>query len=384
MTMNRIIWIFFLLLPFSSAAYDLSESAKVSILTCSPGQDLYSTFGHSAIRLQDQKGDRKLDVVYNYGTFVFDDDFYMKFTRGKLNYILSKSNWSDFQYAYLAEGRGIVNQELDLSQEQKQLFVDLLEENYLPENREYLYDFFYDNCSTRIRDLLKNTLGDRLEFTPVKREAMSFRQLTDPYMLNMPWSDFGIDMGLAVPADRIMGDEDDMFLPDYLFDQIDRAIVNGKPLVKETQELLVEIEVEPQSSLWVPRVVFWTVLIVVLLLFFTLRKSEKAVGAISGVIMFTYGLMGLLLFLLWTATDHVATIDNLNVMWLWPTHLVYVFIKKEKSEQYWMISALVLFFLVLVHSFLPQQYPANVTPLLLIGLTCSLVRTSLGKRLASL
>lgn len=371
-------------MPFSAPAFDLSESAKISILTCSPGQDLYSTFGHSAIRLQDDQENLMLDAVYNYGTFVFDDDFYLKFTRGKLNYFLSRSRWADFQYGYLSAGRGIVEQELDLTPEQVRVLVDLLEENYLPENREYLYDFFYDNCSTRIRDILKNALGDGLKFIPVERDPTSFRQMTDPYMLNLPWGDFGIDMGLAVPADLIMGDEDDMFLPEYLFAQIDRAILNGKPLVKGNNELLLEVEVEPQSAIWVPSVVFWSLLVLVLLLFFTLRKSEKAVGAISATLMFIYGLVGLFLFLLWTATDHVATINNLNVMWLWPSHLVYVFIKKEKSEQYWMISALVLFFLVLVHSFLPQQYPANVTPLLLVGLTCSLVRTSVGKRLASL
>ncbi|MFT4678982.1 MAG: hypothetical protein ACI84C_001288 [Flavobacteriales bacterium] len=384
MMMNRLFWIFLLLVPFSAPAFDLSESAKISILTCSPGQDLYSTFGHSAIRLQDDQENLMLDAVYNYGTFVFDDDFYLKFTRGKLNYFLSRSRWADFQYGYLSAGRGIVEQELDLTPEQVRVLVDLLEENYLPENREYLYDFFYDNCSTRIRDILKNALGDGLKFIPVERDPTSFRQMTDPYMLNLPWGDFGIDMGLAVPADLIMGDEDDMFLPEYLFAQIDRAILNGKPLVKGNNELLLEVEVEPQSAIWVPSVVFWSLLVLVLLLFFTLRKSEKAVGAISATLMFIYGLVGLFLFLLWTATDHVATINNLNVMWLWPSHLVYVFIKKEKSEQYWMISALVLFFLVLVHSFLPQQYPANVTPLLLVGLTCSLVRTSVGKRLASL
>jgi hypothetical protein len=384
MMMNKLFWILLFLVPFSLGAYDLSENAKISILTCSPGQDLYSTFGHSAIRLQDEKGELRLDAIYNYGTFVFDDDFYLKFTQGKLNYILSKSRWADFQYSYLQEGRGIIEQELDLTFEQKQKLVDLLEENYLPENREYLYDFFYDNCSTRIRDALKNALGEDLEFFPLEREPISFRQMTDPYMLDLPWSDFGIDLGLAVPSDRIMGDEDDMFLPDFLFDQIGRASLAGKPLVGSEKELLPTMDIEPLSSLWVPKVVFWSLLVILLLVFFLLRKSERMVGVISGTVMFLFGLLGLLLFLLWTATDHVATINNLNVMWLWPTHLVFVFISREKSDQYWTISALVLFFLVFVHSFLPQQFPANVTPLLLIGLTCSLVRTSMGKRLTSL
>ncbi|HWJ28198.1 MAG TPA: DUF4105 domain-containing protein, partial [Flavisolibacter sp.] len=129
---------------------------RITLLTCAPGSELYSTFGHTALRVQDEHAG--LDLVFNYGTFVFDDDFYMKFIRGKLLYSLSVENFDDFIYEYKLESRSVQEQVLQLSCQEKQQLFHALQVNARPENRDYKYDFLFDNCTTRARDIVaRNT-----------------------------------------------------------------------------------------------------------------------------------------------------------------------------------------------------------------------------------
>ena len=183
--MKRVLTIIVLMisfLPLRAEKIELSPKAEISVLTCSPGPDLYSSFGHTAIRIQDSINNRWVDVVYNYGTFQFTDDFYFKFAKGQLDYRLSRSSFGDFQYEYLMTGRGIWEQKLLITPAEKQRLFDLLEENYLPENREYRYDFFYDNCSTRVRDIIKKALENKVNFTYVYAEKSSYREAIQHYL----------------------------------------------------------------------------------------------------------------------------------------------------------------------------------------------------------
>ena len=156
--MRAIFVTFFLAIGVVSYGQILSDSATISMLTASPGEELYSTFGHSAIRIQDPKSG--LDVVYNYGTFnPYVDYFYIKFARRKVDYYLSKAQMENFSYEYIAENRSVVEQVLNLTPEQKDKLYLALLNNYKPENRAYRYDFFFDNCATRIRDIFPDALG---------------------------------------------------------------------------------------------------------------------------------------------------------------------------------------------------------------------------------
>ena len=138
---------------------NLSDRSVVSLLTCSPGTELYSIFGHCAIRIHDPVNE--IDKIYNYGTFDFDSpNFYMEFIKGKLFYFLSVSNFTFFKTTYIRMNRSIYEQVVDLSMDQRQSLYQYLENNHLPENRYYLYDFFFDNCATRIRDaFVKSSTG---------------------------------------------------------------------------------------------------------------------------------------------------------------------------------------------------------------------------------
>src|SRR5690606_34037655 len=143
--------------------------------------------------------------VYNYGTFDFDTpNFYVKFARGKLNYILNVTTFDRFIRTYQIEGRWVKRQILNLTETEKQALFNFLENNALPENRDYKYDFFYDNCSTRIRDVLEYILGDKLHYPENPADSVqTFRNLIDLYLTDLKWSDLGIDLALGAPTDKV-------------------------------------------------------------------------------------------------------------------------------------------------------------------------------------
>ncbi len=206
----------------------LSQEARITLLTCSPGDELYSVFGHSAIRVQDPAYD--LDWVFNYGTFDFSDpNFYTNFVKGKLNYILSVSEYHHFEYSYAMENRWIWEQELNITPYEKQYLFDSLRINRLPENRYYLYDFFFDNCATRIRDIFTEALErDILYDYQGLEQGQTFRELLMPYLAEKPWAKLGINLGLGLPADKRATPWDYMFLPDHMMTVFGDAMLSDK------------------------------------------------------------------------------------------------------------------------------------------------------------
>jgi len=193
--------LFLLLSPWIaevSAQGYLSEQAQISLLTCDPGTEVYSVFGHTALRVTDPGNG--FDVVYNFGTFDFSTpNFYLKFIRGRLMYTLSRYNFSDFKIEYRMENRSIFEQKLNLSQEEKDRIFYLLEVHYLPENRYYLYDFFYINCTTKVLDLIDSALNDPEYFSQYNTlQERTFRQNLAIYLEPIPWTMLGIDLLLGI------------------------------------------------------------------------------------------------------------------------------------------------------------------------------------------
>ena len=198
--MKNILTLLLALLALNAPAITLSKEATISVLTCSPGDEMYSLFGHTGIRVTDPA--QGLDIVFNYGTFDFDTQgFYLKFARGLLPYQLSISRFRYFKAAYEEERRSIYSQTLRLDSVQKQRLMNLLEENYRPENRSYLYNFLYDNCSTRVRDIIEKSLGGEVEWRTREKDK-SFWNLLDEYMApsrksGTPWY---LSPGFVFPA----------------------------------------------------------------------------------------------------------------------------------------------------------------------------------------
>ncbi len=240
--MKAIKFIILLLIGLNSYAQGDSCNLKISLLTCGPGADLYSIWGHTAIRVVEKNTGRNL--VFNYGTFDFDDpDFYTKFTRGKLLYFVSISSYTNFLYEYQYEGRSVIEQELNLNCGEKQKLSEALHVNTKEENKYYSYDFALDNCSTRPRDVIINNSNDSVNFKNIFPDPIpSYRDLIhenlDKY--HQPWSKFGIDLILGRRLDHRPSNVDAMFLPYYVMKGFDSATVNNKPLVSSKKIILNE------------------------------------------------------------------------------------------------------------------------------------------------
>lgn len=363
-----IIFLFLINNPLRSQ--QLSDQARVSLMTGTPGDQLYNCFGHSAIRIEDPT--LRMDLLFNYGTFNFDTpNFYLKFVQRKLLYTLSKNSYKGLKRLYEQEGRGIYIQEILLSQEEKQALYDRLQENYKPENREYLYDFFYDNCATRIRDILQETLGEDLNL-PETKDKRRFRSYLDEYLEVMPWIDLGIDIILGLEADRKANIENQMFLPDYLADNLAAASYKGKPLMGKKVWTLEKAATEnlPNSNL--PFLVMLLVSLFLAGASWWSRKNTKVLAIIDVSLFTLLSLAALLVAFLWFGTDHIATQYNLSLFWANPLYLIWIFVLgRSKKPAGWIqglawillisnIVALSMFALAI------QQYNLALLPIILL------------------
>jgi Domain of unknown function (DUF4105) len=307
----------------------LSPQATVSVLTCAPGTDLYSLFGHSALRIQDPA--TQLDWVWNYGVFEFDEDpvrFVTKFARGHLKYYVLSYAYDRFEAEYRHEKRSIHEQVLNLNDAQKLRMLDALLTNELPQNRYYQYDFFFDNCSTRERDLIAKALGADLRFHPnTPDDYGSYRDLIDPYLRNDVWADFGIDLLLGLPTDKTADQRGATFLPDELFKALSTAEVQvagqWQPLVRSEQTLL-DIPSAPVTAFqYGPHLLSWGIFALAALFTLLGFRSRRAFRGFDIALFLVLGLLGTLMVLFWWGTDHKATYQNLNMLWALPTHVIF-------------------------------------------------------------
>lgn len=381
--------LFTTLLSFSSLntyAQQLSEQAKVSLLTAAPGNQIYSHFGHSALRIYDPIN--RIDKTYNYGVFDFrTDNFALKFMRGKLPYMLSASSFRRFKSQYQREGRTTYEQTLNLSLAQKQQLYELLKINLLPENRTYPYDFFFDNCSTRIRDILQKATNHQIQFPDtLQKPVPTFRDLLQPYTAKVSWLQLGINLILGQPTDQIASVSDQMFLPDYLMEATDQAFIatdsSRTAFVADKQQIIPARPaplVSDFSFLTAPTTLLW--FISLLLLLWTFRNPPRQTAKRSWFDFFLFGFMGwvgVLFFFMWVGTDHIATNQNWNMLWAFPLHVFFVWGSLTKHQPKWLayywlltlgllsIALLSILFHLLGIPLLPQVLPTAMTPVILV------------------
>lgn len=360
--------VFFLSVP-TGKAQPVDCGIRISLLTCSPGEDLYATFGHSAIRVIDSS--RNLDVVFNYGTFNFDEqNFYLKFTRGKLQFSISADYFNSFVYSYQLENRSITEQLLNLTCEEKQSLVAYLDWNMLPANRYYKYDFTFDNCTTRLRDLLDTATNNQLVYDTILSKPITFRNAIHDYLNrnNKSWSKLGIDILLGSRLDRKMTNKESSFLPDNLMQAFDSAKLRDAPLVGE-KEVILKNKFVPLISDNVTNPLFLFSCLFVLIAFLSFshnKRIEKVLKSLDGVLFFINGLLGILLIFMWVGTDHFMTKDNYNLLWAWPTNVVaafYVHSRNSKARIYFLVFALAQLLLLGLWVFLPQELNMALIPI---------------------
>jgi hypothetical protein len=363
----------------------LSDRATISLVTYSPGDELYTAFGHSSIRVRDDT--QEIDRLYNYGTFDFETEaFYLKFARGDLLYQLSVG----LSKAEINErgslGQGITESILNFNADQRQAMFSELEQNLLPENRFYRYDFVLDNCSTRVRDIFEKVWGHPVADPSIGK--ITFRQMLDQYFLRIPWIRFGIYLLLGTGVDRLVTPREACFLPFNLERAVQKSSIETGPLGRKPT---IIYQPQPLPSVpWYfrPEFVFW-----VLLLFWIgwwMIRGYSASAVLSGLVFLIFGAVGTFLLIFAANTFHWETYDNWNLGWLVPTHLLagvgVIFLRRSWRSwlRVYLAIALAEIALFLVASpWLPQQFHHGIYPLaILLGWRCAieLYRQPVGGR----
>lgn len=239
-----------LLCWMSIGAQTLSDQARISLVTCTPGYYLYTTYGHTAIHVQDQANN--IDIVFNYGVFDFDTEhFYWKFVRGETWYELGASPTWWFMQQYEYEKRPVYEQVLNLSAAQREAMWQALIENYKPENSKYLYNFVFDNCATRPFWLIANTLGDTILSDYSGYTGVSYRRFLRHYTGAHSWANAGINLLFGPKADQPMTSLQRLFLPEELMRYMQQAhLSDGTPVVSEGHIAPFEIAATPWYASW--------------------------------------------------------------------------------------------------------------------------------------
>ncbi|MBV9274236.1 MAG: DUF4105 domain-containing protein [Verrucomicrobia bacterium] len=347
---------------------NLSPAATVSLITYSPGEELYTAFGHSAIRILDPE--LGFDRLYNFGTFDMTvDNFYLRFARGDLLYQLSVDEGQADIEQHAAIGQGVSEVRLNLSPEQKQALFLFLETNLLPQNRFYRYDFLLDNCSTRIRDAFEKVIGAPVADRTVNK--VTFRQMLDPYLERIPWIRFGIYLLLGAGVDRVVQPREACFLPSNL----EAAVLQSRTDDTSLGERRIQLY-QPQPLPRMPRIldpepVFWLVLAAWVGLW--LLRGRRSSRMISALVYGVFGFTGLFLVVLAANTLHWQAYNNWNLAWLVPTHLIagigLIFV--QANQVFWLRLYLLLavggaLIFMLSSPWLPQQFHPAIYPLMIL------------------
>ena len=374
----KIVPLFLILLTQTvDAQVQLHDNAKVSLLTASPWHDVvYGLCGHTAIRVQDDSVG--VDAIYNYGYFDSSQpDFMYNFIRGKTDYVLGVTTFDEFMFEYGFKGQQVYEQTLNLTPHEKQQLFNALYINSLPENMRYRYNYFYDNCATRPRDMIEEYVNGTIVYQPTSK-TQSFRDLLHECTVEHKWTKFGIDLMVGSPSDRVIDVREKMFIPNYLMGSFEGAtmVVNDTlsyPLVLESEvvlELNSELNNPGEQSIFTPFVTAFALLllsiIVSLLQMANLNKVRPA-KAYDTLLFGVAGIGGLVLFTLIFFSEHPATSPNWNFAWLNIFALVAAVLFWVKSATrivyfYHFINFAVITLFVLLWWLIPQELPIATIP----------------------
>jgi Domain of unknown function (DUF4105) len=358
-------------------AQRLSESTKVSLITVAPGDELNDAFGHTLLWVYDPANG--IDKAYNFGEYdYYTENFYWKFVRGQLPYKMGYYPLNVYQQYYQKHNRKMTEQVMSLAIAQKQLIYDNLEKTYNnPSTRNYMYKFYTDNCSTRIRDALMLACTDsvHLHNIPAMNDS-SYRQWMNKCLLRKHhyWAAVGMNVALGTPADERVLQFGSCYLPENLMKSMAAARRMAAQhhlffFVKTTNDLYPVTSVDDKPSFF-QTPLFWFVVLLFFTFFRTYRHWKKRQkGYLFDKILFgLVGVLGWVLLFLWFGTNHGVTNYNMNLLWAFPFHLPIIFwLSQEKAARdYWygyyfmltgLMIAMGLFFVI--------QYSTDTVPLVL-------------------
>lgn len=353
------------------------DSIRFSLLTCGAGEEIYSLFGHTAIRYENFT--RGIDAVFNYGIFSFNTpNFILRFTLGETDYQLGVTSYKQFAYEYTWTGRDVWQQTLNLNAEEKKKLLALLEENYLPQNRIYRYSFFYDNCATRPRDQIERAVQGTLEYADDMtsfQTGISFRDIVHQYTIGHSWARFGIDLCLGSQADKDITRRQMMFAPFYLKDFLAKAQLKNaqgmeRPLVSSEDHIIQSPQQTSTEETPSPlQTAFLLFTIVTIATAYGIYR-RKSLWLLDLLLFLAAGVAGCILAFLASFSQHPAVSPNYLLFLFHPLHLLCLpwmikrVRKKEKSIYMW-ANITVLTFFILLWGIIPQEFNLAVLPLAL-------------------
>lgn len=369
-----------------SSAPQLTEASKVSLLTCSPSDEaIYALFGHAGLRIQDDS--LKIDAVFDYGIFNFGSgNFIYRFVKGETDYAVAGRRFDNFIGEYNYRGVGVTEQVLNLNLTERQNVFEALVENVQPENRIYRYNFFYDNCATRPRDIISKSLEGEIQYTSYSEEQ-TYRDLLKECLLITPWSRFGIYLVMGSGADRVIDERKKDFIPNYVLTSFNHANIldssgNLRALVSSSEELLVAedgalaLQISKQTkekSVNEPLYVgLLLMLLAIFVSYFQLKKQKRMVAMLFDSVLFLVaGLGGCVIFFLMFFSEHPCVDANWNLVWLNPLPLFFIpfFFVKTLTKyviSYHFVNFVVLSLFILGFAFIPQRFEIAFIPYILV------------------
>lgn len=358
------------------AQVGLSVYSEVSIVTAGPGEELYEAFGHSAIRIKDPV--LNLDLIYNYGMFDFNQpNFLLNFAKGNMIYSLARYDFKYFLASYRKDKRWVKQQVLNLTQQEKQAFFTFLEKNATPKNRNYLYNPYFDNCATKLRDITKSILGSKLMFNDnhIKKD-LTFRQLTNHEIHWNSWGTFGLNLIAGTKLDQKATSLEYMYLPDYVYSSFKNATVyiknQPKQLVKREDDLLKFKEKQPKNSIFSPFLIFSLLASIGIYITYKDYKKKTRTRWFDFILFFTTGVIGCVIFFLWFFSTHATAPNNFNFLWAFaPNLIISILLLKKRTQKLWLqkyLFLLMIFMLLIPIIWITkiQVFPIAVTPLLIL------------------
>ena len=378
--MRKLLVLFLLFVGILSTNASSMDRVRISLLTCAPGSEIYALFGHSAIRYENP--DQQEDWVFNYGMFSFKDpNFVMRFVKGETDYQLGVIPFAYFEAEYAMRGSSVYQQVLNLTNDEKELLVNLLKENYLPANRVYRYNYFYDNCTTRARDKIEESIQGKVIY-PKNEKEVSFRDILHEFMVDSHWSEFGIDLCLGSEADQPIDERKQMFAPFYMLGAARGAMIHRRdtvvPLVLEEVKI-VDAVLEDEPAFPLPPIFCSLLLLLVTMVVvaWSIRKGRSCL-AWNVLLFFLQGIGGCIIAFLFFFSLHPTVGSNWLLMLFNPLPLLYLpvliyrGIKGKKDPYHWYNLMCLTSFMILM-PFLPQEFNPTVLPLAL-----SLILVSVG------
>jgi len=365
----------------------VTENLRASLITCTPGTDVYAHFGHTALRITNLEAGT--DFIFNYGCFDMSGaNFVMKFIKGETDYIVAAEEADYFFRRYASMGNGVTEQVLNLSQDECQKLADLLFTNIKPENRGYRYNWLYDNCTTRARDMVIKAIDGRVEYRN-QLPSLTARDELHECLNNNAWLEFGIDLMLGTEIDTLAPRKIQQFIPAHYENDLDSAIIinadgTERVMVSETNQILIEQNTSTDSGFFTPQLVLAILLVIAIILCIYEYRSKKTTLWLDIILHMVQGIAGIIIAYLFFFSVHPAVSTNWQVIILNPLYLIYAIYliycaTKGKDDKLKYVNLAVIIIFYVVSSLARQALNPATDMLALILLLRAIMRTIVAK-----